>query len=96
MPSYSSQRHRLHSNLSIWKTKTKNLPNCLARVPENQRRAFLMSRLDNMKYKEIAAKLNITESVVDHSIRNVTKLLSIYMKDYLLFTFILLLLKTHS
>ena len=55
-----------------------------------------MSRLDNMKHKEIAAKLNITESVVDHSIRNVTKLLSIYMKDYLLFIFLLLFLKAHS
>ena len=75
---------------------TNRLKDCLARVPENQRRAFLMSRLDNMKHKEIAAKLNITESVVDHSIRNVTKLLSIYMKDYLLFTFILLFLKAHS
>lgn len=96
MPSYSSQRHRLHSNLSIWKTKTKNLPDCLARVPENQHRAFLMSRIDNMMHKEIAAKLNITESVVDHSIRNVTKLLSIYMKDYLLFIFLLLFLKAHS
>ena len=55
-----------------------------------------MSRLDNMMHKEIAAKLNITESVVDHSIRNVTKRLSIYMKDYLLDTFILLFLKAHS
>ena len=75
---------------------TNRLKDCLSHVPENQRRAFLMNRLDNMTYKEIAAKLNITESVVDHSIRNVTKLLSIYMKDYLLFTFILLFLKAHS
>lgn len=55
-----------------------------------------MSRLDNMMHKEIAAKLNITELVIDHSIRNVTKRLSIYMKDYLLDTFILLFLKAHS
>ncbi len=36
------------------------------------------------------------ENIKRQSLRNVTKLLSIYMKDYLLFTFILLFLKAHS
>ncbi|MCH2043995.1 MAG: RNA polymerase sigma-70 factor [Saprospiraceae bacterium] len=37
----------------------------LAELPENQRSVFLMSRLDGMSYKEIAARLEISVKAIE-------------------------------
>ena len=43
---------------------------CLDELPERRREIFLLSRLEGLSYKQISAKLNITENTVDSQIRN--------------------------
>ena len=38
-------------------------------LPERRKQIFLLSRNDNLTYKEIATKLEISENIVDHEIR---------------------------
>lgn len=42
----------------------------IAKIPPQRRKIFLMSRVKNMTYKEIAQELNISENTVDTQIRN--------------------------
>ena len=41
----------------------------LGKLPEKRRDIFVMNRFEDMSYKEIAAKLNISENTVDTQIR---------------------------
>jgi len=47
----------------------KFLQKAVQEMPEKTRNIFRLSRDENMTYKEIAQKLNISENVVDHEIR---------------------------
>jgi len=42
----------------------------IADLPEKQRKVFLMSRMEKMKYKEIALKLDISVKAVEKRMRN--------------------------
>ena len=44
--------------------------NVIASLPEKQREVFLMSRMEKMKYKEIAAKLDLSVKAVEKRMRN--------------------------
>ncbi len=44
-------------------------------LPERRKKIFSMSRFEQMTYKEIAQKLNISENTVDTQIRNVLNVL---------------------
>jgi RNA polymerase sigma-70 factor (ECF subfamily) len=45
------------------------LNTALKQLPEKRRKIFLMSRVEDLSYKEIASKLGITENTVDTQIR---------------------------
>ncbi len=46
------------------------LRNLILQIPERRREIFCMSRFEGLSYKQIAARLNITENTVDSQIRN--------------------------
>lgn len=55
----------------------------LAKLPEQTRRVFIMSRDENKTHKEIANILGITTKGVEYHISKATKLLRITLQDYL-------------
>lgn len=54
----------------------------LSKLPESCREAFEMNRLDGLKYREIAKKLNMSERTVEVRIGKALKLLRQYLKDF--------------
>lgn len=42
----------------------------IANLPEKQREVFVMSRIEKLKYKEIAVKLNISVKAIEKRMRN--------------------------
>ena len=57
--------------------------NLLQRVPERRQEIFRMSREENLSYKQIAEKLQISENTVDTQIRNVLNFLRKELQKYL-------------
>jgi RNA polymerase sigma-70 factor (ECF subfamily) len=60
----------------------------LNELPEQCRTIFQLSRFDELKYREIAAKLGLSEKTVENQMGKALKLLRIKLVDFL--TFILL------
>jgi RNA polymerase sigma-70 factor (ECF subfamily) len=52
-------------------------------LPENWREVFLLSRFEELKYYEIAGKLNISEKTVEKYISKSLKFLKIRLRDFL-------------
>ncbi|MBK5721204.1 RNA polymerase sigma-70 factor, partial [Dysgonomonas sp. Marseille-P4677] len=68
----------------------KIIENALQQLPEKHRIVFKMSRFENMTYKEIAEKQNISIKTVESYIHKSLISLSILLKDY--YPFIILFL----
>jgi len=49
----------------------------IAQLPEKMRNVFLMSHKENLSYKEISERLNITEKTAHNQVNNALKLLKI-------------------
>lgn len=62
----------------------------LATLPEKCRQVFEMSRFQQMKYKEIAEELEISQKTVEAHMSKAMKMLRLELKDYL-FTLLVLL-----
>lgn len=73
----------LHSELN------KLLNNAMKKLPRRYRETFELSRLQGMKYKDIAIQLNISERTVQDRIAKTLDLLRTHLKDFLSFLFIL-------
>lgn len=58
-------------------------------LPEECRKAFVMSRFHGMKYEEIAARMGISVNTVKYHIKNALSRLRIDLKDYLMILLIL-------
>ena len=54
----------------------------IASLPDRCREVFCMSRYENLKNREIAIKLNITEKAVEANITRAVKILRVNLKDY--------------
>jgi RNA polymerase sigma-70 factor (ECF subfamily) len=52
-------------------------------MPEKMRNVFTSSRIENLTYKQIAEKLNLSLNQVDFEMRKATEFLSRALKDYL-------------
>ncbi|WP_293711467.1 RNA polymerase sigma-70 factor [uncultured Parabacteroides sp.] len=57
----------------------------LRQLPEQTRRIFLMSRIENKTRKEIAEELNMTSKGVEYHIAKALSLLRVNLKDYYIF-----------
>lgn len=55
----------------------------ISNLPETYREAFKLNRFDNMSYKEIATKYNVSVKTIDYRIGQALKILRIELKDYL-------------
>lgn len=60
------------------------LEESIEQLPEQCKLIFKLSRFENLKYREIAQKLDITENTVDTQIRRALKNLKVKLKDYLI------------
>ncbi len=53
------------------------------KLPEERRKVFVMNRYDQLSYKEVAEKLNISVKTVENQIGKALKFLREELKDYL-------------
>ena len=67
-----------------------SLGKSIEQLPDNCKMIFKLSRFENLKYREIAQKLSISENTVDTQIRRALKKLREDLKDYLVAFFIIL------
>ena len=59
------------------------LDQAIKKLPEDYRKAFEMNRFDDLTYKEIAEKLEISEKTIAYRISQALKILRKELKDYL-------------
>jgi RNA polymerase sigma-70 factor, ECF subfamily len=79
-------RHRfyaLNSNNCEENELLKKLEDALNDLPEQCGKIFKMSRFEDLKYREIAAKLGISEKTVENQMGKALKILRETMKEYL-------------
>lgn len=62
---------------------TKRIKVAVDALPPTYREAFTMHRFQDMSYKEIAAKLQVSPKTIDYRIQQALKLLRKELKDYL-------------
>jgi len=62
----------------------------IAALPERCRQVFLLSRMQNFSYIEIAKELNISHNTVETQIVKALKSLRIKLKDYVWMTLLLI------
>lgn len=55
----------------------------ITQLPEQCQKIFRMNRFDNLKYREIALKLNISEKTVENQMGKALKILKEMLKAYL-------------
>jgi len=96
------ETHRLHVVYSMknkseqpqGKILSKELENkfkeALNKLPEQCRTVFQLSRFENLKYKEIAEKLQISVKTVENHMGKALKLLRIHLIDFLSLLFLLI------
>ncbi len=60
----------------------KTLEDAIAGLPEGQREAFLMNRIDKLTYKEIAAQLGISQTAVEKRISKALGRLQGLIKEF--------------
>ncbi|MCM1449145.1 MAG: RNA polymerase sigma-70 factor [Clostridiales bacterium] len=62
----------------------------IAKMPSAEREAFLLSRVEQLKYAEIAIKLNVSVRTVEVRISNALKFLKLNLKNFLSIVMLLL------
>lgn len=80
-----------YNRIIVWDADIEEiLNNAINRLPERCREIFIMSRLQNLRYKEIAEKLNVSPNTVENQIVIALRKLKEDLKDYFpLFVFII-------
>ena len=59
------------------------LENAVRQLPDNLREVFILSRVEQLSYKEIAERLDINVKAVDNRLTRTMKILRQELKDYL-------------
>ena len=62
----------------------------ITKLPEQCRKIFRMSRFENLKYREIATVLNISEKTVENQMGKALKIMKETLKEYLPILFIVM------
>ncbi len=62
---------------------TQKIEEALGKLPETYRKAFVMNRMENKTYNEIAVILGVSAKTVDYRIQQALKNLRMELKDYL-------------
>jgi RNA polymerase sigma-70 factor, ECF subfamily len=79
-----TENYVLHSDLES------HLSKALAQLPDACREAFEMNRLEGLKYREIAERLNVSERTIEVRIGKALSLLRNHLKDFFVFVMLLL------
>ena len=67
--------------MMLYKELLKNYELALERLPEKQRTVFLLSRMDGMKYFEIAESLGLSVKAVEKRMKNALEYLRKAIED---------------
>jgi RNA polymerase sigma-70 factor, ECF subfamily len=67
---------------------TNKIHETIAKIPDKWREAFIFSKYENLKYREIADKMGISEKTVEKYISKALAFLRIELKDLLILFFI--------
>jgi RNA polymerase sigma-70 factor (ECF subfamily) len=67
----------------------KKLFELIERLPEKQKEIFKLNRLEGLTYKEVAAKLNLSENTIDSQMRKTMAFFREEMKHFLQLIFII-------
>ena len=73
----------MHTVSSDEKELHEKIESAINELPEQCRNIFKMSRYDGLRYKQIAAALNISEKTVENQMAKALKILREALKDYL-------------
>jgi len=84
--SYETENYILYSDLH------EKLINAIKKLPEKHREVFELSRFEDLKYKEIAQQLNISERTVEDRMSKALMQLRTNLKDFLITVYIFFLL----
>ena len=76
-------RQRVHQQLSERSELSRLYDEALARLPEQTRRIFEMSRRMGMTHQQIAAELGVSPQTVNYHISQALRTLGVALKDYL-------------
>ena len=71
------------SNQMMYKTLEVELRNALNALPEQCRTVFQLSRYEDLKYREIATHLSISEKTVENHMSKALKLLRLKLAEYI-------------
>jgi len=77
-------------DIMITEEMQKKLNRLINTLPEQCRKAFLMSRIDDMTYEEIAAQMNISPNTVKHHIKTALQKLRVGIGDLLIWLILFL------
>lgn len=72
-----------------------NIENAIEKLPAECRKVFRLSRVDGLKYKEIAGQLNISEKTVEAQMTKALKVIRIELREYLSVLIIALIYLNH-
>ena len=87
---YAMKNERDNSEDKIASTQlNEHLSNALRELPEQCRTIFQLSRFEDLKYREIAVQLGISEKTVENQMGKALKLLRMKLVDFLPFIIIL-------
>ena len=78
-------------NTMTYKELRHRIEMAVAALPERCRQVFLLSRMQNLSYLEIAQEMNISHNTVETQMVKALKTLRIQLKEYLLFALSLFL-----
>lgn len=81
------------SDLTIANELEGRIQHAIQSLPEQCRVVFELSRFENLKYAEIAARLKISEKTVENQIGKALRVMREQLKEYLMLVIIVLLLK---
>ena len=76
---------------SVEELETK-ISSALDKLPERCRQVFTLNRFEDMKYKEVAEKLNISVKTVEVQMSKALKIMREELKDYILVLLLLYLI----
>ncbi|MGL4292750.1 MAG: RNA polymerase sigma-70 factor [Bacteroidales bacterium] len=76
---YDTENYVLYSELSA------RLNHAILNLPEKQKQVFLLSNQDNLKQKEIAAKLGVSLRTVELRMHEALKILKVELQEFLFF-----------
>jgi RNA polymerase sigma-70 factor (ECF subfamily) len=83
----------LSSGYMEYKQLDAKIHRALSALPPQCKQAFILSRYENLSYREIAEKMKISIKTVEMHISNALKILRIELKDY---QFLLIVIAFHS